>query len=204
MTQRSSASLADRRQKVLGAARQVFEADGNLDGGLRRIAATAGYTTGAIYKMFSGKEDIYAALLEDSLTAMGRAAAMAAATKADPEAALRAAALSFIEYYQANKFEYDLGLYMFDRSGVKGFGPDRDRRLNALLENALAVIETCFHRIGGPNMDQPRAREMSHALFASLAGVLALYFSGRDRSLKTDWRKILDTILSAQIGQAKR
>ena len=197
-------SLDQRRRKVLDAARAVFETEGSLDGGLRRIAAAAGYTTGAIYKMFSGKEDIYAALLEDSLKAMGNAAAMAAATQAEPEAALRAASLAFVIYYQENRFEYQLGLYLFERSGRTGLGAERDEKLNALLEDALSVLKASFLRLGGPSMTDAKARDLSHALFASMAGVLALYFSGRDRSLKTDWRRILDTILSAQITEARR
>ncbi|MCB1397057.1 MAG: TetR/AcrR family transcriptional regulator [Rhodobacter sp.] len=203
MSQPKTLSLEERRQKILIAARQVFEVDGTLEGGLRRIASAAGYTTGAIYKMFSGKEDIYAALLEDSLLALGRATARAAAIEADPEAALRDSSFAFIEYYQENMFEFRLGLYLFERDGVKGLGAERDRRLNALLEEALDVFRACFQRIGGPGMGAERARALSQALFAALIGVLAMRFSGRDRSLKTEWRKILDTLLVAQISLAR-
>ena len=60
-----------------------------------------------------------------------------------------------------------------------------------------------FQRIGGPGMGAERARALSQALFAALIGVLAMRFSGRDRSLKTEWRKILDTLLVAQISLAR-
>lgn len=204
MPQQKTSTRDERRRLILDSARRVFETDGNLDGGVRRIASDAGYTTGAIYKMFASKEDIYAALLEDSLKSVGHTAAMAAATKADPEAALRASALAFIVYYQENKFEYQLGLYMFERDDVTGLGAKRDAKLNMLLEEALSVIQACFQRIGGPALEEARARDLSHALFASLAGLLALYFSRRDRSLKTDWRIILDTILNSQVSEARR
>lgn len=204
MQQRNPASREQRRRRILEAARSVFEEDGTLDGGLRRIAASAGYTTGAIYKMFSGKDDIYAALLEESLREFGHAAAMAAATRADPEAALRASAKVMVEYYQAHQFEYRLGLYMFERDGAKGLGAERDAKLNALLESALAVFQTCFQKIGGGHLSADRSRELTHALFAALAGVLALLFSARDKSLKTSWQKILDTTLVCFVNEAKR
>ena len=204
MPRHENASLQDRQRKILDAARHVFEADGNLDGGLRRIAAAAGYTTGAIYKMFSGKEEIYAALLEESLVSAGQAAAGAAAREADPEQALRAASLSFFLYYQENEFQYRLGLYMFDAQGKKGLGAERDAKLNRLVEKMLEVFQACFQRIGGSEMTGNRARDLAHGLFASLAGVLALHFSGRDKSLKTSWQKLLDTIVSAHVTEAKR
>lgn len=204
MRQHQSTSLQERQRKILDAARAVFEADGTLDGGLRRIAAAAGYTTGAIYKMFSGKEDIYAALLEESLVSAKLAAASAAATEADPEQALRAASLSFFQYYQGNEFQYRLGLYMFDAQGEKGLGPERDAMLNQLVEDMLEVFQVCFQRLGGGDMPADRARDLAHALFASIAGVLALHFSGRDKSLKTSWQKLLDTIVSAHLALGKR
>lgn len=204
MPQQKSANLEERQRKILQAAREVFKADGNLDGGLRRIAAAAGYTTGAIYKMFSGKEDIYAALLEESLIALGQKTALAAATHADPEEALRASALEFLNYYQNNDFEYRLGLYMFDTDGSKGLGAERDAKLNQLLERSMGVFQACFQRVGQGQIQEDRARDLAHALFATIAGVLAIHFSGRDKSLKTSWQKILDLSLSSLIGEANR
>ena len=203
MAKKPIASFEQRRARILDAAREIFLEDGSLDGGLRAIAAKAGYTTGAIYKLFSGKDEIYAALLEDSLVELSRAAALAAATHADPEEALHAAAMAFVQYYQSRRFEYLLGLYLFERNGKKGLGSKRDHQLNALLDQAIAVFQTCFQQLGGSWMTPDRARDLAHALFAALAGILAIYFSQRDRSLKTSWQKILDTTLSAFIHQSK-
>src|SRR5258707_14042847 len=56
-----------RRQVIINAARRVFERVG-LDGAsIRLIAAEAGCTTGAIYPWFAGKEEVYAAILAESL-----------------------------------------------------------------------------------------------------------------------------------------
>jgi len=190
----------ERQDRVLAAARSVFEEEGNLDGGLRRIAAMAGYTTGAIYKMFSGKEDIYMALLETSLREMGRVMSDAAAREVEPAASLKAAVRALFQYYQENQFEYRLGLYMFDAQGQKGQGPERDKVLNDLLEDALRVFDVGFQRLDAGNPVAATSRERSHALFAALAGVLALHFSRRDKSLKTDAETILETLLDALVG----
>ncbi|MBL4906594.1 MAG: helix-turn-helix transcriptional regulator [Sneathiella sp.] len=47
-----------RRQKILEAATRVFEKVGLANASMRAIALEAGCTTGAIYPIFSGKEDI--------------------------------------------------------------------------------------------------------------------------------------------------
>lgn len=197
MTQQKKLSREERREKVLNAARDVFEADGDLGGGLRRIAASAGYTTGAIYKMFSGKDDIFAALLERSLKEMGLVMAVASSKEADPAAALRAAAIAVFLYYQEHQFEYRLGLYMFDTHGPKGLGMERDSALNEVLEDSLRVLEVGFQRLDAEFGDDESARNRAHALFASIAGVLGMHFSARDKSLKTSSSKILDTILDS-------
>ncbi|GAA6164123.1 TetR/AcrR family transcriptional regulator [Pelagimonas sp. KU-00592-HH] len=199
-----AADLMTRRRKVLDAARVIFAEEGGLDAGLRKIAAAAGYTTGAIYKMFSGKEDIYAALLEESLHELHKAVSVGAAKEADPEASLRASVLAAIEYYQAHKFEYQLGLYLFEREGRKSLGAERDRELNEILKDSMAVFQACFLRIGGGVMGEDEALERAHATFAAMIGVLALSFSKRDRSLETHWQLVLDSLLGALIVKPSR
>jgi AcrR family transcriptional regulator len=65
------------RQKLLAAAERIFARDGFEAARLEDIAAGAGYTRGAFYANFGGKEEIFFALLEqwvrqriDSITAV--------------------------------------------------------------------------------------------------------------------------------------
>jgi AcrR family transcriptional regulator len=67
------------RQKLLAAAERIFARDGFEAARLEDIAAGAGYTRGAFYANFEGKEEIFFALLEqwirqriDSVTAVLR------------------------------------------------------------------------------------------------------------------------------------
>ena len=56
-----------RRQHVLDAARAVFLQLGLEGTSVREIAQRAGYTPGAIYSYFASKEEVYAALLSESM-----------------------------------------------------------------------------------------------------------------------------------------
>src|SRR5690606_39381905 len=67
-----------RRAHVLAAAREAFMALGIEGTSMREIAQRAGYTPGAIYSYFPGKEHIYGALLGESLERLN--AGVAAAT----------------------------------------------------------------------------------------------------------------------------
>jgi AcrR family transcriptional regulator len=55
------------REAVVSAAAKVFLRDGFQGSSVRRIAAEAGMTTGAIYSSFEGKADLFLAVLEEKL-----------------------------------------------------------------------------------------------------------------------------------------
>ncbi|MFB0951680.1 MAG: helix-turn-helix domain-containing protein, partial [Rhodospirillales bacterium] len=64
---RQAAVSTMKQSLILDAARQIFEEDGIEGASIRAIAKKAGYTPGAIYFHFASKEEIYAALLDQSL-----------------------------------------------------------------------------------------------------------------------------------------
>lgn len=200
-----SARALERRRKILAAARAVFQESGGLSAGLRPIAAAAGCTTGAIYASFASKEDIYAALLEDSLRELAAAVAGAAAKAVEPEAVLRAAASAFFEFYQSRAFELRLGLYLFEQDGRTGLGSERDKALNARLAETLDVFAAAFARLGAPSEALPQEpRDLANGLFAALIGVLVMAISGRDHSLKTDATRMLDGLLDIHLASLKK
>jgi AcrR family transcriptional regulator len=61
---RQEIRTASTRQRLLAAAETVFARDGFEAARLEDIAALAGYTRGAFYAHFEGKEDIFVSLLE--------------------------------------------------------------------------------------------------------------------------------------------
>jgi AcrR family transcriptional regulator len=64
---RQAARTAATRRKLLLAAEQTFARDGYEAARLEDIAARAGYTRGAFYANFDSKEDIFFALLEQTV-----------------------------------------------------------------------------------------------------------------------------------------
>src|SRR5260221_4725748 len=155
---------------IMGRARQVFEAE-VLDGAsLRAIATAAGYTPAALYFHFESKEAIYAELLQESLSDLGRAVARAIMRAKTPADQLRAAAMAFFRYYADNPRDLDLGFYLF-RGGMKphGLGKERDEILNAALELALHPIVDAAQALGARREE---ARLLMADIFAHAAGVL--------------------------------
>src|SRR3954466_11788620 len=59
----------DARDALLTAALRVFARRGYRDAGVDEIAAEGGYSKGALYWHFSGKEDVLTALLEERVDA---------------------------------------------------------------------------------------------------------------------------------------
>src|SRR6185312_7804651 len=57
-------SRANTRERLLTAARSVFARGGFHGASVEEIASEAGYSTGALYSNFEGKEDLFVALME--------------------------------------------------------------------------------------------------------------------------------------------
>ena len=57
-------SRANTRERLLAAARGAFARSGFHGASVEEIAAEGGYSTGALYSNFSGKEDLFLAVME--------------------------------------------------------------------------------------------------------------------------------------------
>ncbi len=177
--ERAQAVNGLKRDLILDAAREVFEAEG-LDGAsLRAIAAAAGYTPAALYFHFPSKEAIYAEVLQASLARLRAAMDQAVAAAADPAGRLRAAAMTFFGFYADNPRDLDLGFYLF-RGGMKphGLGRESDEALNAGLAAALRPIADAAEALGATGEE---ANTLVVETFAHAAGLLLLAHTGRIR-----------------------
>lgn len=92
------------RSRILVAAREVFAEDGYVDARMVDIAQRAGLSNGGLYRYFTSKDAVFAALIadlhEDLYRASGRAAQSFAS---DPLGALTEANRGYIEKYFANR-----------------------------------------------------------------------------------------------------
>jgi AcrR family transcriptional regulator len=74
-------SKAHTRERLLDAARSVFASSGFHGASVEEIASTAGYSTGALYSNFDGKEDLFLVLMEREIEEHAREIAEAVAKR---------------------------------------------------------------------------------------------------------------------------
>jgi AcrR family transcriptional regulator len=186
---RRQAATEAKRERILDAARQIFEADGLEVASLRGIAAAAGYTPAALYFHFDSKEALYAEVLSASVARLADAIGTAASKVEEPAARLSAAALAFFDFYAENPRDLDLGFYLF-RGGMrpKGVGRERDKALNAALASALSPIGAAARQLGA---DEATANLTVADLFAHATGLLLLAHTGRIRMFGASARELM-------------
>ena len=90
------------RAELLRAARTVFERDGFIDAKITDIAVEAGVATGSLYTYFSGKDDIFADVLDLALEEMLHPDVRYADAHDDPAVTIEEATRAYLESYQGN------------------------------------------------------------------------------------------------------
>jgi AcrR family transcriptional regulator len=172
-----------RRSLILDAARSAFFELGLNGASLREIAKRAGYTPGAIYSYFANLEEIYGALLGESLRRLNQAVEAAEGYGGSSTAIdlLRAKAEAFYVYYRDHPKELDLGFYLFDGMKPRGLTPELNHELNEQLMAALRPVQLQLEALG---LSSKQAVIETSALFAHIVGVLVLHNTGRIRLFK--------------------
>jgi AcrR family transcriptional regulator len=196
---RRDAVSGHKRELILGAAKQIFAAEGLEGASLRAIAVRAGYTPAALYFHFESKEAIYAEVLKASLASLGAAVDQAVAQTRTAAQRLKAAAMSFFKFYADNPRDLDLGFYLF-RGGMKpaGLGHERDEVLNAALEAALRPIAEAAIELGA---SRQRANLLMVDCFAHATGLLLLLHTGRIRMFGASAPDLMERYVKDQIAR---
>lgn len=184
-----------KRRAILDAATAEFSAKGLDKASMRSIASAAGMTTGAIYTMFDGKEDIYAALLSESLSRLNAYVTEQTAAATTPKDAVRASVMAFYDYYAERLFEVQLGMHSFSGLKHSSLGPERDRKLNDALLATLNVIGKAISE-AGEGLSPDAVLTERNAVFSSLLGALTLAHTGRAESIGTSPEAIVDTLVT--------
>ena len=210
-----------KRSLVLAAARSAFIELGLEGASLREIAKRAGYTPGAIYSYFASKEEVYGALLGESLERLNARVAAAVPAPAPSSARpsgrsrtapavvparvparvpiLRAKAMAFFDFYRENPRDLDLGFYLFHGMQPRGLTPALNERLNARLRDALAPTEQGLVGIG---LRTAEARLEVTALFAHIVGLLLMSHTGRIRMFGQASTALFERYLDALVVRA--
>ncbi len=198
--QRRHQALAEvRRELVLDAARAAFFELGMDKTSIREIAQRAGYTPGAIYSYFASKEEVYGALLGESLDRLNASVQAALPKKGTPAKRLRAAATAFFDFYRTNPRDLDLGFYLFQGMKPRGLTPALNEALNARLLQALAPAQTALEDMG---LRASTALQEITALFAHTVGLLVLSHTGRIRMFRQGSADLFEAYLAQLIARA--
>jgi AcrR family transcriptional regulator len=191
-----------RRRLILDAAWTVFARNGLGGATMREIAAAAGCTTGAIYPVFASKEEIYGALLADSLGRLHAAVEARTLTAATPSEALRRGALAFLGYYKGRPEEVSLGLYLWNGLHPQGLSRRLDRELNRQLGATVGLLEAAIRALGPTR--PTHARTEAAALFAFMIGALVAQQTGRLHTLGSSLDAVAELHTSALASRLAR
>lgn len=195
-------ALADlRRRSVLDAARAAFFELGMEKTSMREIAQRAGYTVGALYSYFASKEEVYGALLAESLERLNARVQHAIAGCADDADRVRHAASAFFDFYRENPRDLDLGFYLFQGMTPRGLTPALNEQLNARLRDALQPTQDALQALGLPAR---QALAEVTALFAHAVGLLVLSHTGRIRMFRQASPDLFDAYLRQLLGRASQ
>ncbi len=190
---RHAAAREHRRGIILDAARRVF-ANKGLDGAsIREIAEAAGYTPGALYFTYAGKEEIYGDVLASSLADLAHTVKDAAHAAPDVDSRLRAGPLAFFDYYRDHPIELDLSFYLVRGIQPRGLTPEINRQLNGRLIALLQVMADAIAAYDGVTLEA--ANQEAVAAATHMCGLLLMEKSGRLGTLGFEARAMAETYL---------
>lgn len=129
-----------RRDLVLDAVRQAVAEGGVAHANVRDIAQRAGYTAGALYAYFPGKQALFEAVLADSLLRARAAAASARVGRGVPDGAFAARAQAWFAHFLAHPAEAQLLLHVLSSDG-RGLGRMGEELANLLMDSLDPVTQ---------------------------------------------------------------
>ena len=159
-TRAARAQGREAREELLSAALRVFARRGYREAGVDEIAADAGYSKGALYWHFSGKEDLLRALLEERVDAPMRER-VALLESAPPEQdmsveATRSFARQLSEAREALVLEREYGTLAIRDPKLRSAYAERQAELRDALATAMQArarhLGTPDLTISGPDV----------------------------------------------------
>jgi AcrR family transcriptional regulator len=194
---RKSRVDAVRRDLIKEAAKKLFATTG-LDGAsVREIARLAGYTTGALYFHYPSKEELYADILGDSLSALLERV-QAAAGGARPLEGLSNAFRALVGFYEERPRDLDLSLYLFHGARPRGLTPVLNRVLNEKLASVLAVFREALVDAG---VKETQLDVEIGCIFTQMIGSLVSAQTGRLRVLGTDLSTVVEHHIAGLVAR---
>jgi AcrR family transcriptional regulator len=162
------------RAALVEAARVVFERDGYVNARLTDITDEAGMSSGTFYTYFTGKEDVFAAVLEHVEDEMLHPHVRKATEDEGPAATIRASNRAYLEAYERNaklmQLLEEVAIYDDEVREL------RRRRTAAFGQrNAKAIRDLQLRGIADPSIDPLiAAHALSHMVARTAHAVFVL------------------------------
>lgn len=181
--------------RILRAARTLFEREGAEAVSMRRVAAKAGITAMAIYRHFEGRDALLWRICDDAFEEITRHW-QARAQGSDPLQRVLATQRIYLDFALAHPhlFDYAFGI---QRGQARRFPEDfRERRSPTLTVVADAVEDAM--QCGVLRRDD--AWDVAMTLWAHTHGLVALYRAGRFSLDERGFRAFYDASLQRLVG----
>jgi AcrR family transcriptional regulator len=170
-THAARAEGREARDELLSAALRVFARRGYREAGVDEIAAEAGYSKGALYWHFSGKEELLTSLLEERIDAPMRDR-VALLASAPPERdmsveASRAFAQQLGEQREAMLLEREYWSLAIRDPELRARYAERQAELRGAL---AAAVEARMRHLGTPDLTMP-AEDVARIVMSVIGGL---------------------------------
>jgi AcrR family transcriptional regulator len=164
------------RESILGAARDLFLAEGYRNVSMRKIAERIEYSPAAIYSYFDSKDEIFFTLAEEGYHLLADRCAGAIAEASDPLDTLRRAFWAFYAFSKEHPEYFDL--MFLDRSVPN---PAQDIGRFQFFQETTARGEAAIRALVDQGLFRPTLDPAAalHVLWASLLGPAALRLTRR-------------------------
>ena len=140
-----------RRRDILDAARGQMADGGYLALNMREIARGAGVSPGTLYQYFSTKEEIFATLYAEAITAHNERVAPLCADATDLERFLADIARAYLDLYAAYGRYFTMWRAVIDTGSGDAFPRALGRALRTATLEQAELLRTTLHRLAGPD-----------------------------------------------------
>jgi AcrR family transcriptional regulator len=183
------------RERILRAARRIYEKDGLAGLSIRRVSQRVRLTPMALYRHYANKDALLDALVAEGFTHW-EVFVQKAADEPTPIARLRGVCEGYVDFALANPRIFEL-MFLIPRKGV----PPAPASLQSTPSPGFSRIIASLHeamQTGAMTPDDPA--QVILFLWGTVHGLVALHFSGRFQFDDAVFRKLA----SAQIDRAIR
>ena len=161
------------RRRLSAAGLEIYRAEGLEGVSFRRLAELLSVSHTLPYRYFDNKEALLARMRVDALTRF-EAEVREHESRADgPMAQVHAVAEAYVAFASRNQAEYLL-IFATHQPAVEQY-PEVMEARRSLFEHAVEVLQRCID--GG--LLRGDARELAHALWVTLHGLMSLHAAGQ-------------------------